>query len=723
MFGLKEFSADFLSSVPWLIWIAMLGLLALTFLLYYRTNPTIPTYLRVLLAGLRAIAVLALVLALFEPVISYRREHARTRRVSVLVDNSGSMDKVELGKSRKARVDSLLSSSDFSQLRANADVSVHYFGTNLASSADQVRRDGTGIGEAAYMLSSAEATAPADNWLLLSDGRSNSGRAPALAVTGGRTPISAVAMSRDLGGFDVSLENVDFNPVIFAGQPTEIKTTISWQGGKGKTTTVRLMDGSREVAESVFPLSEESGKGDIVLKYVPDQPGQKLLKINLPTIEGEENEGNNGKTISVKVLKSKIQVLMVTSTPDYEIGFLRRHLLQEDKYEVDLRALGTKSGNLAGRFPVSQTELNRFDLVILYDPDPQSLSAYQQSINSYLLDRGGAVWVLLGDQFAARGPVEWFNRLLPFTQSIRRPVEYLEFHGEPSEENLFHPVIKLADDRTTIRELWNSLPPFKSLVRCDLVDKSSQILAYVAQSGRSDLRTPILGFKRFGPGKLLASAALPFWSWGFQSIGFGGDDSAYVKLVEGTTRWLTVKDDFDPIRIAPESDVFTRGRPVVFLGYAFDQGYRPIDGVTGSVVLKNDARGTDNSTDLIPKGEGKYEADFDLLPPGTYAYKGTMSRDGKELKRSEGSIVIEPFSLEEYDQSGDPTTLMAMAKVSGGDFYTIDGFSEAIRKINGGGVSESTSGEFVLWNQGWLLALFILCLTVEWFLRKLNQLL
>ncbi len=422
MFGLKQISADFLTGVPWLVWLGLIGLLILAGLLYYRTNPATPVYLRALLAALRTIAILALMLALFEPVLAYKREHERARRVSVLIDNSASMDKVELGKSRKARLDSLLSTPEFERLRAAAAVNLQYFGENITATQDKVNRDKTAVGDALYTLATQQMTEPADEWLLLSDGRSNSGRAPAEAATGVKTPITAVALASDVGNFDIALDKVDFNPIVFAGQPTEIKATLSWHNAAGKSAQIHLVDGTRILAQGNFPISQEGGKGEVTLKYVPDQPGQKLLRVEIPKLDGEENEGNNAQTISLKVLKSRLLVLMMTSRPDYEVGFLRRHLLQSDKYDVDLRVTGPKAGNLSGKFPSSQTELNRFDLVVLYDPDPQTYAAYQQNLKSYLADKGGAVWVFLGEQFAARGPVDWFNQFLPFYQPGRRAV-------------------------------------------------------------------------------------------------------------------------------------------------------------------------------------------------------------------------------------------------------------------------------------------------------------
>ena len=723
MFGLTDFSIDFLTRTPFLAVIGLLLLAGLTVLLYYRTNPQIEVWKRVLLASLRALAIFALILALLEPVLSYDREWQRPRRVSVLIDQSSSMDRVEAGKSRQARLDSLLSSQQFAELQQSTKVGVYYFGKGLSSTRNQVERDQTALGDAIASLATAQLTEPSDAWLLFSDGKSNAGRAPADAATSVGKPITTVNLAIDIGNFDFALEDIDYNPIEFVGQATDLKVTFSWHNAVGKTAKVQLLDDNRLLTEGGFQVTQEGGKGEVLLRYTPTDPGQKLLRISIPPMEGEENAGNNSRTISVKVLKSRLMVLLVTARPDHEIGFLRRHLLQSDKYDVDLRVTGPRAGNLSGQFPSEQTELNRYDLVVLHDPDPQMYTQHQPIILSYLQDRGGAIWVLLGEQFANRGPIPWFNELLPFSQKSRRRLEWFDFHGEPAEENLFHPTVRIADDRGSIRDAWNNLPPFKSLVRIDQVDPNAGILAYVAESGRGDMRVPVLGYKRFGPGKLLASSALPFWTWGFVDLGFGGSDSSYSRLIEGTSRWLTVRDDFDPIRISPEKDVFTRGELVRFNGFAFDQGFRPITGVAGTVKLTQPDKDQTFEADLLEKGEGKYEALFEQIPPGKYDFAGVLTREGQELKRSTGRIMVESFSLEEFDQSGDPSTLQAVARITGGRYYSFGEFSEALANFDQALVTEQIHSEIPIWNKTWLLMLFIGLLSTEWILRKTNQLL
>ncbi len=249
------------------------------------------------------------------------------------------------------------------------------------------------------------------------------------------------------------------------------------------------------------------------------------------------------------------------------------------------------------------------------------------------------------------------------------------------------------------------------------------ILAYAGLSDADGNRYPILGYTRFGPGKLLASAASPFWTWGFVNLGFGEDDANYRKFVEGTISWLTVSDDLDPIRIKPDKDVYHRGETIRFAGFAFDLGFRPIPGVTGTVKLEDPAQNLNYEADLVDRGEGKHTVDFYNVVPGQYRFNTRFQAEERLLKQTDGKILVEPFSLEEANQSGDPATLMAVSRLSGGEYFRYDRFDKAVDAIDLTPVTVNLSGEVAIFNKYWLLVVFIAALAAEWLLRKINQLL
>ena len=67
MFGFKDISIDFLTGSPVVVWFVLGLLLLLAIYLYRRTNPPLPLYIRIILGGLRLIAILALMLTLANP--------------------------------------------------------------------------------------------------------------------------------------------------------------------------------------------------------------------------------------------------------------------------------------------------------------------------------------------------------------------------------------------------------------------------------------------------------------------------------------------------------------------------------------------------------------------------------------------------------------------------------------------------------------------------------
>ena len=717
----QNISIDLLSNVSWLVALALAALIALAALAYWRTNPPVSGWLRFLLYFLRLAAVSALCVALFEPVLSFDRQSERSPRLAVLIDRSASMDREENNLTRSARTDSLLSSAEFEERLKTVDVTRHFFGGNLTEASGDVTKDRTALGEALHNLRQSELSEPSDYWLLLTDGNSNSGREPEAAVRGTTAPILAVDLALGGGQFDVVLKDIDFNPVLFAGEETEIKVKFGWENARQTNLLFQLNDAGRLVTSQRMVVDQANGLGEVILKYTPQEPGQHLLQLSIPQLDGEENIDNNSRSFSVKVLKSKLLVLITTEAPDYEVGFLRRFLDQADKYEVELVVQSDKAGNLGARFPTRQTELNRYDLVVFHDPDPTRYINQREILKSFLTEKGGAVWVLMGERFAARGPVDWFDDLLPFSQSRKTPARFMEFHGAPVEAQLFHPAVRLAEDQSAIRSAWADLSPFQVLVECDRLDANAQILVQLSSGDPDSRRVPLMGFKRHGPGKLYATSALPLWTWSFADIGFGGDGGLYNRYLESLIGWLTVRDDLDPVRILPRKKVFSRGESVGFDGFAFDQGYRPIPGVNGTVTIVS-PEGTSFETDLLEQEPGKYVAEFTNLEPGQYSFRGIFDKEGKLLTDDNGEIVVEKFSLEEFDQSGNPALLTALARASGGGYFTSGQFVQALERIPTDKIVVDESGEIVIWNKIWLLLTIILALSLEWLVRKMNQL-
>jgi len=277
----------------------------------------------------------------------------------------------------------------------------------------------------------------------------------------------------------------------------------------------------------------------------------------------------------------------------------------------------------------------------------------------------------------------------------------------------------------------------------------------------------------------MATAALPFWHWGFFGYGFGGDDKEYRQLLDGVINWLSVRSESsesDPIRIVPDKTIYTRGEIIGFNAFVFDLGFRPIPGASGYITLVGEREGDSTMVQLVEKGEGLYRAEFDILSPGRYKYIGIVEKDGNIMKESSGQIALERYSIEEYqkraefdvlspgrykyigivekdgnimkESSGqialerysieeyqkrpDFGSLLSVSMLTGGKYFkcdeadslsnvlTMDRVTVSLQKEDR--VTVSLQKEIILWNKFWILAVFVLSLAIEWLIRKRFQL-
>ncbi len=722
MFGLTDFSIDLLTGHPLITGLFFAVFLLASIWLYRRTNPPLSRRIRIILGALRIIAVIAMFLALFEPVVSYDRVYEKKPKLTVLVDRSGSMNIEEEGKTRDRRAEDFLGSGAFKEHTSGLDIDVVPFAGGILGGETPGDTNRTAIGEVLDDLSKQQVGDPSDAWVVLSDGISNSGMAPSEAAANIKSPVFTIGIGEEIPERDVALTGVDYNDVIFAGKPTEITAKLEWTGLNGENARIRIRSGERVMQTETVKLGAGELKEEIKLKFTPEKPGQQTFEVDVTGIDGEVSTANNTRSFSVSVLKSKLQVLLVAEQLDWELSFMKRFLERAESVELTSVIYGRGPAPLTGNFPTKQTELNQYDLVILYDMDYNRLKARADLFDSYLKEKGGGLLVFMGDNYVRDRFPRWIDQYLPFVVSQQRAaVLYRQFNGVPMENYLFHPAVRIGDSRRDIRAAWSALPHFEMMLPIDSITDGADILVN-SDLGEGAGAVPIIGFKRIGAGKVLTISAGPFWHWGFLVYSFGQEPKEYGLFLNGAVNWLALKEESEPVRIFPDKNVYTRGENVAFNASVYDLGFRPINGASGYVSLMREGEPDSTVVQFVETGDGRYRAEAELMPPGRYDWHGAVEKEGRLLKLSEGQIAIEAYSVEEFRRRPDFGTLAAVAQLTGGEFAPLDGADSVLAKLDNAPITVSEANEIVLWNKFWLLLVFIGVLGLEWFLRKRYQL-
>ncbi len=722
MFGIDQFRLEFLTSYPYLTALFLILFILFTFWIYRRTNPPLSRLWKTILGGLRIVALFALFAALLEPVINYQRSFERKPNLSILIDKSKSMNFADNGSTRTETVNQIIESDQFRDFLNKFEYKRYLFSDKISDNADILNTDRTSIGEILSELSEKEIGQPAEAWILFSDGISNYGIL-AEAVAGQiKSPLFSVGIGDDAEEKDAVLSDVESNRVVYAGKATTIKAKVEWRGMKGEQTALEIRSGNQTLASKQIKFAVGDLQNEFEIKFTPQKIGQQTFQLMIKPIDDEISDNNNHRSFSMTVLKSKLEILLLSDRLDWEFAFLKRFLDNSESVNLTPVVFDKDGSYMTGSLPNSQAGMNKYDLIILYDIDLNRVKSRDGYFNSYLAEKGGGMLVFLGENYLKDKYPRWIDDYLPFSnKGAARRVLNFKYNGQPSEDYLFHPAIRLSDSRQSIRDDWSSLPYFESLVPIDSIDPKSEIMATV-NLGESGANQPIIGLKRIGQGRVLAVAAMPFWHWAFFGYGFDQDDAEYRFFFDGLINWLSVKEDSDPIQIIPDKNIYTRGETVGFTAYVYDLGFRPILGSTGSIKLKS-ANGQDSiMAQIIEQGEGKYRAEFETVPSGRFNYSGIIEKEGKRLKESDGTISIESYTMEEFIRRPQFDRLRNISGITGGQFFQINQIDSLYRSISTKKLRTVINSEIIVWNKIWLLLIFIAALGVEWFIRKRLQL-
>jgi hypothetical protein len=726
---MNRLEIEFLGSHLWLTILFCIILLGVSYFYYRRTTPPLPKFLRWFMIALRGLAFVCLFLALTQPILSYTEIKQQKKRMTVLVDHSSSMNQPLNTDSDTTRLQQgldILYGPTLASLRDNTELMIFSFAESLDVAERGLNLSGnkTDFGRAAAQIREQSAINPPDYVLLLSDGRATEGENLPDMTSSLGWPIHTIALGDSSRTDDIALTDIEFNEVIYASRKTEIQVALSQQGIFDGKLQIQLSERNRVLTQKSADPPGDGKTGEHTLSFTPATPGRMFL--NMEVLAGNEaNVLNNRRTIAVRVLKSKLNILLYSSSLNQEYAFLNRYLGTRDDYETT-RIIDSPGGSRLGeRFPNTQEKLNAFDLVIMIDPSLSRIKSHFDRLTSYMTDRGGAILIFMGEQYALSAPDSRLETLMPLvTSHLRmRPIQYGKFHINPDARMIFHPVLKLADNREDIASTWANQPPFTQRLPIDSLRSGAVPLGYI-EDQTDNVRKSVIAFTRHGAGKILTFAVAPFWHWAFYPVGVGGDASIYHEFISATIRWLTITDESDRLSFKPVKEVFQSGEETTFEGSVHDEGFRPIEGGTGELIIASSSDDTTIASILPEPGKpGRYLAAAGVLAQGSYDYHADLLADSVKLGDFDGKFAVDDIDRETAFSDVDWTYLAQTAQNSGGAFVSYHNIQPLLDAIDISTIRVEEKHDIRLWDHLILLLVIIVTLTLEWFIRKRRQLL
>lgn len=690
-------------------------------IIFYRyTLPPVSTARRITLSALRGSVLALLLLLLFEPFVRLLFTTTEPPVLAVLVDNSRSMQLVDRTGDRAAQLRRLVSGDVIQRHASNAELQWYAFGYRLRpldpSLKDSIAldEDVTDISSALRSLGQEKERRNIQGVLLLTDGSYNLGQNPVHEAQQLGIPIFTVGIGDSSEQKDVLVSKVVANELVYSQTSSPVDVTIKSTGYDGERVEVILLDGARELDRKTITLGAGTREYPVRLSYVPDGEGVKRYTVRVSSLPEELTLRNNSLTFFARILKSKLRVLLIAGAPSPDVSIISQTLREEKNMEV--RTFVQRSpadfyeGALTGRAVDSADCL----LLIGFPTTAASTESVELIRKATVQDRKPLLFIhgrsLDEAKLSMLGPV------LPFTQSGTSTVEqYVFLH--PSESQALHPI--LTAGQANGHGGWNRLPPVFQTQTTFRAKPEATVLGF-ARIQTVVTNEPLLVSRNVNRQKSLAVLGYGLWRWRLMAQGSPETSQFLSAFLANSIRWLTTREDDRPVKVQPTKEMYAQGEPVEFIGQVYDATAQPVAQAELRVTIQREARSYE--TLLRPIGSGRYEGSVEGLPEGDYTYRATARTVGQSLGDDSGRFTVGEANLEFQDTRMNASLLRQLAYRTEGEYFTpetIDGLSTAlVARASFAPRELARNKDIELWNWEYLLALVVLLLGAEWFIRK-----
>ena len=701
-------------------------MVALAWFFYRRTNPPVSSWLKRLLFGLRAVVLSLLVLLLFEPVFILTSTVTEKPIVALLADCSQSMALTDSQGSRQRQLTSLLASSTLNSLAQRSRLETFAFADDLAklnlTSTDSLSLTGQGtdIGRALERLNSRFEPEELSALILVSDGANNLGKDPLAVVKRIKVPVFTVGIGSPEGQRDIRLSGVLSPSVAYSGDRLPVEVTLQSWGYAGVRVTVVLSEGSKELAQKYVTLAGDGREQQVRFQLPVRNPGLHRYQASVSVAEGELSFQNNRQRFRVKVLDGRIRVLLVAGRPSPDFSFLRRALEREK--DVEVHPLVVKKGNkfYQGRFPTSEKELRKFNLVILLDIPRSVITGLPEGLITDFVDQGGGLLILGGeDAFGGyiRSPL---RDALPVSLMPGLCFRSGQFRLELSAQGERHPVTLISENPLESQRMWAQLPPLAGINRLGGVRPGATVLAYCKDATGTSF--PLLITGSYGKGRIIVAPFCGFWRWDLVMWGIGRTNRASNRFWQNTIGWLTAPRDLSPVQVGTDKKVYRSGERVNLQVQLYDPFGQPLPAATVIVTLTQQGK-QHRQVQLKDCGGGTYRAQIPRLPPGTYQVKAVAWKEENKVGEDRGEFTIEQYSLEFQQTRADYELLKRIAHQSGGKFCRAQEFPRLLDELPLEKQKQRQTRSVRLYSYPWILALVLGLIAAEWTVRRRQGLL
>lgn len=694
------------------IFLILLLLILIIYSVYvYRiTIPQISKFKKYFLAGLRSIALLFLIIILFEPILTLTNKISNEPKHLVFIDNSRSM-LIDDGTNRAEAINGI--SNNFLN-SGIGNLEFQLFGNEprliQKDSATELKFD-DGITNLSSIFSSINTGSEnIASLTIISDGVITDGPNPVYSAEKLKVPVFTIGIGDTSQRNDVELKKVQYNEILYSGTSAAILSTILNTGYGGKSARVELFENDILKEQKIITLSENEIQNES-FTYTPETSGEKKLQLKISGLDGEFTFANNNKVFYVNVLSNKIKVTILSGSPSSDLSFIKNSLLEDENLSVSSVTQISSNKFLESNFINAIDSADVFFLVGF--PLQNTPKAVLDLVRHKIIDERKPFFISLAPGF------NWNNLLsiqseLPFTLKAslqgKRNVQPEIIPAQSNSHLLQH---SSSNPITT----WNNLPPVYQEIIQFKIKPESKVISNI-RVNNTVLNEPLIVTRSFSGRRSIAVLGYDLWRWKLQTAVKKTD--LFDKFINNSVKWLHITESQQQVKIKTSKRNYSTGEQIEFTAQIYDESFNPVIDASVKVKLRSDKN--QYEIELSSAGKGLFEGGINLTETGDFYFEGDASLDGSLIGTDKGSFNVGELDVEMINPRMNYELMRQLAEQTGGIYYSKENyqpiFAELDRISNRTIKEKVVTSEFSLWSNEWMLIFPIFFFALEWFIRK-----
>lgn len=662
--------------------------LGLVFYQYFHQKKSKYRYYR-WLALLRFTSIFCGLLLLINPKFTKNEFSVEKSKLLLLIDNSASMLQHTTSTDLLNQIKKVQSQSEISE---RFDLMTYAFGTSFDKVDSLDFSDGASNISLALEKSAELFSSENTSIVLFTDGNQTLGKDYEFAKLPSLYKINPVVVGDTVTYQDLAVTQVNLNKYAFLKNQFPVESVITYEGDSPIDTQVDILfDGTRVYREKLRFQNGEKSK-TISNLIEANSVGVKSVEVVISKLENEKNINNNVKETAIEVIDERTMVLLISEITHPDVGALKKAIESNEQREVEIVS---SSANLSN--------YENVDIIVTYQPN-----SLFQPIYDFIESRRIPLIEIVG----THSDLQWINNINE---------QFFEIELGYPEQEVFGTVDNSFSYFNTADFDFGGYPPLSSNVGAIDFKVPNDVLLGMNVRG-IELENPMMTILSDDEIKKVVLFGDNIWKWRLHNYRSTGDFLMFDTLIAKLMVYLSKSSKRNRLEVDYDKVYDGSQLPKIKANF-YDKTFTQNSQAELTIQLRGKDNAFVNDLPLLFKGN-YFEVDLSTLNAGEYDFTITETEENISLQ---GSFKVLDFDTENQFITANHKKLKRLADRTNGKTYHLNQIDDLIQNLSENDqyvpIQKNNQKIVPLIDFRWLLALMVLTLSAEWFIRKYNGLL